>query len=158
MNDSMMAGAAGGMAAGQMMRGGRQPPPSYGPPNSGYDNRGMSPASYGRQPQQSGYVDGAYAAVPPPAQYTPYNPDESTRDSLPRAESPPPLSGLEHEGPVGQAVEMDATTGSPSRTPAGFGQFGGLRESDGDVAGMVGLQQQLQRQTVDSESSRYSDQ
>jgi hypothetical protein len=52
---------------------------------------------------------------------------------------------------------MDATTGSPSTAPSGFGQFGNLRESDGDVAGMVGLQQQrLQRHTVDSEASRYS--
>jgi hypothetical protein len=52
---------------------------------------------------------------------------------------------------------MDASTGSPSTTPQGFGQFGNIRESDGDVAGMVGLQQQrLQRQTVDSETSRYS--
>jgi len=42
--------------------------------------------------------------------------------------------------PVGQAVEMDATTGnpSPSYPPQGFN---GLRDSDGDVAGMVGLQQ-----------------
>jgi hypothetical protein len=52
---------------------------------------------------------------------------------------------------------MDATTGSPSTAPREFGQFGNIRESDGDVAGMVGLQQQrLQRQTVDSDESRYS--
>lgn len=166
MNDGMMAGA-GGMAAGAMMRGGRPPPPGYGPPNGrgGYDNRGISPASYGRRPsdpQQAGYVnDGAYAAPPLPAttEYTPYNPEEPTRDSLPRAESPPPLPGLGHEGPVGQAIEMDATTGSPSHTPTGFGQFGNIRESDGDVAGMVGLQQQRlqQRETIQSESSRYSE-
>jgi hypothetical protein len=58
---------------------------------------------------------------------------------------------------------MDATTGSPSHAPRGYGNFGPIRESDGDVAGMVGLQQQLQqqrdgqgRQTVVSETSRYS--
>jgi hypothetical protein len=66
------------------------------------------------------------------------------------------LPGLD-SGIVGQAVEMDASTGSPSTAPQGFGQFGNIRESDGDVAGMVGLQQQrLQRQTVDSDASRYS--
>jgi hypothetical protein len=66
------------------------------------------------------------------------------------------MPGLEHEGVVGQAVEMDATTGSPSVAPRGFGQFGQLRDSDADVAGMVGLQQQLGRRTIASESSRYS--
>jgi hypothetical protein len=59
---------------------------------------------------------------------------------------------------VGQAVEMDATTGSPSNAPKGFGQFGQLRDSDADVAGMVGLQQQgiARPATFLSESSRYS--
>lgn len=141
MNDPMMAGMAGGMAAGAMMRGGRGGPPGYN-----YDNR----SNYGRRPSQPD----AYQRPPPAGEYTPYNADD--RSSLPRAESPPPLPGLENSV-VGQAVEMDATTGSPSTAPKGFGQFGNIRESDGDVAGMVGLQQQrLQRQTVDSETSRYS--
>jgi prepilin signal peptidase PulO-like enzyme (type II secretory pathway) len=153
----------GGMAAGGMMRGGRGgPPPGYGAPQNGrgYDNRGPSPAgSYGRRPsppQQYGYGNDPYRNPPPVGEYATYNPDDRT--SLPRAESPPPLPGLEQEGPVGQAVEMDATTGSPSNPPKGFGQFGNIRESDGDVAGMVGLQQQRlqQRGTVNSESSRYS--
>jgi hypothetical protein len=146
MNDPMMAGMAGGMAAGAMMRGGRGGPPGYN-----YDNRGMSPAgSYGRRPSNPD----AYQRPPQAGEYTAYNADD--RSSLPRAESPPPLPGLE-TGVVGQAVEMDATTGSPSTAPKGFGQFGNIRESDGDVAGMVGLQQQrLQRQTVDSDVSRYS--
>lgn len=56
---------------------------------------------------------------------------------------------------------QDATTGSPSHPPPGFvGQFGNLRDSDGDVAGMVGLQQQKiqqKRETLFSETSRYSD-
>jgi len=151
MNDSMM--AAGGMAAGAMMRGGRGgpgAPPGYNPgPN--YDNRGISPAgSYPRRPSPPE----DYQRPPPPAGYSAYNPDDLS--SLPRAESPPPLPGLE-TGVVGQAVEMDATTGSPSTLPGGFGQFGSIRESDGDVAGMVGLQQQrLQRETLDSDASRYS--
>ncbi len=149
MNDGMMAGAMmrGGMGAG---------PPGYNP---GYNNRGISPAgSFGRRPPPtepgSGYGS-AYQQQPPAVGgYAAYNPDD--RSSLPRAESPPPLPGLEL-GVVGQAVEMDATTGSPSTAPREFGQFGNIRESDGDVAGMVGLQQQrLQRQTVDSDESRYS--
>jgi hypothetical protein len=56
---------------------------------------------------------------------------------------------------------MDATTGSPSHAPSGFGtRFGQLRDSDGDISGMVGLQQQrqdaLNRDTVTSEGSVYS--
>lgn len=146
MNDPRMAGMAGGMAAGAMMRGGRGGPPGYN-----YDNRGMSPAgSYGRRPSPPD----AYQRPPQAGVYAAYSADDQS--SLPRAESPPPLPGLE-EGVVGQAVEMDATTGSPSTAPSGFGHFGNLRESDGDVAGMVGLQQQrLQRHTVDSDASRYS--
>lgn len=132
-----------------MGRGGRGGPPP------GYGNRGPSPAgSYGRRPEP-GYGNNGYQA--PPAEYAAYNPsNQSERSSLPRAESPPPLPG-DLDLPVGQAVEMDATTGSPSTAPAGFGQFGNIRESDGDVAGMVGLQQQrLQRQAVDSDASKYS--
>lgn len=158
--DPNMGGPAGsgGMAGGAMMRGGRGgAPPAYG--RGGPDNRGMSPAGYGQRRSQSQPRYDAYA--PPPQQaaadnYATYNPDDS-RSSLPRAESPPPMPGLDSHGPVGQAIEMDATTGSPSIAPTGFGRFGNIRESDGDVAGMVGLQQQkLQRQTVMSESSRYS--
>ena len=151
MNDGMM--TAGAIGAGAMMRGGggsrgRGAPPGYGPARS-YD-RGQSPA-------YDGYGRDLSPAPQAGVQYAPYNPDEA-RSSLPRAESPPPLPGLEHEGVVGQAVEMDATTGSPSTAPNGFGQFGPLRDSDADVAGMVGLQQQGidRHQTVVSQSSRYS--
>ena len=167
-NDGMMgpmaAGAVGGMAAGAMMRGGRGgPPPGYAQRRS--LDRGVSPAGsygpYGRMPSPPdaapGYGRNISSGDPPAPGYAAYNPDEA-RVSLPRAESPPPMSGLDTEGPVGQAVEMDATTGSPSITPGGFGQFG-VRDSDGDVAGMVGLQQQreLQRHpTVMSDTSRYS--
>jgi hypothetical protein len=162
MNDGMM--AAGAVGAGAMMRGGggsrgRGAPPGYGPARS-YD-RGQSPAydGYGRRPSPPDAYGRDVSPIPPAAggQYAAYNPDDA-RSSLPRAESPPPLPGLAHEGVVGQAVEMDATTGSPSTAPKGFGQFGQLRDSDADVAGMVGLQQQGidRHQTVLSESSRYS--
>lgn len=157
-----LAGAPGGMAGGAMMRGGRGgPPPGYGAPQNGRGGyRGPSPGgNYPRRPsppQAPGYEAETYTARVPPStgQYAAYNPDDS-RSSLPRAESPPPISTI--EGPVGQAVEMDANTGSPSHAPKGYGQFGALRDSDGDVAGMVGLQQQrVQRDAVVSESSRYS--
>ncbi|KAK2629684.1 hypothetical protein QTJ16_000504 [Diplocarpon rosae] len=148
-------GRGPGMGApgqGAMMRGGRGgAPPAYG--RGGYDSRSQSPGGYGqRRPLNDQYAP----PIPQPTGgYTAYNPDDS-RSSLPRAESPPPMPGL--DGPVGQAVEMDATTGSPSVAPHGFGSFGNLRDSDGDVAGMVGLQQQRlqQRQTIETTSSRYS--
>lgn len=166
MNDGMMAGAVG--AGAMMMRGGggnrgRGAPPGYGPARS-YD-RGQAPTydGYGTRPgPPDAYGRDMSPAPPPVGQYAAYNPgeqaqEEPARDSLARAESPPPLP---HEGMVGQAVEMDATTGSPSMTPQGFGHFNQLRDSDADVAGMVGLQQQRlpERQTsaIVSESSRYS--
>lgn len=135
-------------------RGGRRPPPGYGPPPGG-----PPPAAYG-----------AYGRGPSPTGAAPsYGYNDNRRSSLPRAESPPPLPGLE-EGrpsqaleiapPVGQAVEMDATTGSPSHPPAGYGDLLGVRDSDGDVVGMIGLQQQkmLKHDTVlsDGSGSKYS--
>lgn len=45
-------------------------------------------------------------------------------------------------GPIGQAIEMDERTGSPQVSPTHYeNQQYGLRDSDADVAGMVGLQQ-----------------
>ena len=94
--------------------------------------------------------------------YQPYRPDNT--DDLPRAESPPPLpnSDLTALGPVGQAVEMDARTGSPAQPPAGFGQFNNrIRDSDTDVAGMLALQEARtstaqRHDTVTSDASKYS--
>jgi hypothetical protein len=78
-------------------------------------------------------------------------------DDLPRAESPPPLPGIDDGVRPGQAVEMDATTGSPAHAPRGFGQFN-IRDSDSDVAGMLALQQ-ARSSAADrhmSDASRYS--
>ena len=93
--------------------------------------------------------------------YEAYNPDRVSE--LPRAESPPPLPCEENarDGGVGQAVEMNATTGSPSHPPQNFGEFNQLRDSDADVAGMLALQQArtssaTPRQDYMSEGSRYS--
>ena len=93
--------------------------------------------------------------------YEAYNPDRASE--LPRAESPPPLPGMEdvRDDQVGQAVEMNASTGSPSHPPQNFGQFNQLRDSDADVAGMLALQQArtssaTPRHEVMSDGSRYS--
>ncbi|OBT49748.1 hypothetical protein VE04_09877 [Pseudogymnoascus sp. 24MN13] len=137
------------------MRGGRGPPPNY---PGGYNNRGggyggpgpqrsVSPPNNGYgfdQSQQSlnssGYGGGGGG------------PGNGRPESLARAESPPPMD--DGMGPVGQAIEMDATTGSRSpglHPPGGYG--GGLRDSDADVAGTVGMQQQ---RGVVSDGSKYS--
>jgi hypothetical protein len=145
-------GMTGPMAAGALMRGGRGGPLGY-PNGGGSTYRGESPGgSYGppgRRPAP-GYGGEPYGA---------YNGGDN-RDSLPRAESPPPLPGIDEPGPVGQAVEMDATTGSPSHAPQGFGNSFGVRDSDSDIAGIVGLQQQRvnagNHDTVMSDGSRYS--
>ncbi|OBT64510.1 hypothetical protein VE03_05299 [Pseudogymnoascus sp. 23342-1-I1] len=141
-------GGPGYGPGGGSMRGGRGPPPNY---PGGYNNRG-------------GYNGGGGPprAISPPNNYN-NGFDQSQQslhssttgyggrpESLARAESPPPMDGL-----VGQAIEMDATTGSRSpglRAPGGFGA-GGLRDSDRDVAGMVGLQQ---GRGVVSDGSKYS--
>jgi hypothetical protein len=145
-------GMMGPMAGGAMMRGGRGGPPGY--PNGNGSYRGESPGgSYGpmgRAPAPGpGYGDGAYSG---------YNGGD-IRDSLPRAESPPPMPGIDSPGPVGQAVELNAATGSPSHAPQGFGNHFGVRDSDSDIAGIVGLQQQranLNHDTMISDGSRYS--
>ena len=92
--------------------------------------------------------------------YEAYNPDRVSE--LPRAESPPPLPcETARDDQVGQAVEMNASTGSPSHPPQNFGEFNQLSDSDADVAGMLALQQArtspaAARQTYMSDGSRYS--
>ena len=59
---------------------------------------------------------------------------------------------------IGQAIEMDARTGSPGQTPT-FTQPMQLRDSDSDVQGFVGLQQQPKhRDSPLSLTSVYSSQ
>jgi hypothetical protein len=94
----------------------------------------------------------------PTGTYDAYAPDG---DDLPRAESPPPLPGIDDGVPSGRAVEMDAvSTISPGHAPQGFGQYG-IRESDADVAGMLALQQARtataeRHDTYTSDVSKYS--
>lgn len=141
------------------MRGGRTPPPpSY---QGQYDRRG-SPAGtnqYGSRrpspgpPSAPGYMNQSMSNVSSGG-YEAYNPN---RDELPRAESPPPLPGIDDGIQPGQAIEMDAAGRGPASAPQGFGQFN-IRDSDSDVAGMLALQQ-ARTSGADrhmSDTSRYS--
>ncbi|PHH81734.1 hypothetical protein CDD82_82 [Ophiocordyceps australis] len=143
-------------------RGGRA---GYGPlPRPGpYGSRG------GRPGPPSGYGNGAtqYEHQQPPmnasgngwnsAHNLPMESNHGFRNSpsdndLPRAESPPPLPGLDtaHE-----AIEMDA---SPTETPV-YTPYRQTGDNDADIVGMVGLQQgrvPARHDTIMSDGSRYS--
>lgn len=170
-----VAGAAAGAAAGAMMAG--RPQPGYSNESGPYDNDGRdSPAGFygaaattpydrrsseGTQGYSTNYSNPSQPSFGQASGgYEAYNPQ---RGSLPRAESPPPLPDYQMQGPVGQAVEMDATSGSPAHPPQNFGSFNAIRDSDADIAGMVGLQQggsnspgPRRQNTVMSDGSRYS--
>lgn len=168
---AMAAGAGAGMMAGEMMgRDQRGPPPGYsnvyppqgrggpgqysreqspapyGPPGA-YGRRGPSPGpapapGYARQlspalpPNQGGYGYGGREPSPMP---------QAAIGSMGEKDTSPPSMPIMHPDAVivGQAIEMDASTGSPSQTP-GFAPHTQLRDSDADVQGMVGLQQNRQ--------------
>ncbi|KAL8985866.1 MAG: hypothetical protein Q9177_004317, partial [Variospora cf. flavescens] len=160
--------------------------PSPGPPSNpaGYGRRPSPgppshPGGYGRQPSPGGpsVPLGGYGKQSPglpsasgtsARQRSNSNPggyDHPGRQPSPgayqgqgmRAESPPPPMPIPaNEGAIGQAVEMDATTGSPSRTPVPY-QPMQLRDSDSDVQGLVGLQREREhRETPLSITSVYS--
>lgn len=142
------------------MRGGRTPPPGqHGEP---HDMRGPPEAhqAYGAYGQPPSDANGSYgpsslasaSASNVNAGYAAYNPDTS----LPRAESPPPVPSNERGGPMGEAIEMEA---APIHGSDNYGQYGQLRDSDADVAGMVGLQQghgPERHMTYMSDGSKYS--
>ncbi|KAL8971472.1 MAG: hypothetical protein Q9183_001040 [Haloplaca sp. 2 TL-2023] len=141
---------------------GRQPSP--GPPSSagGYGRRQSPgppshPGGFARQPSPGGRsAPGGYGrqSPGPPAATgvyarrrstsNPRNYDPDGRQPSPgmypgpgmRAESPPPpMPEIPSNEPIiGQAIEMDATTGSPSHTPAPARPME-LRDSDSDVQG-----------------------
>ena len=162
---AMAAGAGAGMLAGEAVgRGQRGPPPGYGDgyppqgrggPGPGPYNQEMAapygaPGPYGRKPSPGppsapGY--GRQRSPGPPSAPGGYGYGGRNQSpgppgtQLARAESPPPLPGVDSMEPssIGQAVEMDASTGSPSQTPR-FGPMHQLRDSDSDVQGFVGLQ------------------
>jgi uncharacterized membrane protein YgcG len=165
-------------------RGGYGPPPPRGAYGPGGMRGGLTPPPPGHSMaggplDRRGSPGGAYAAyagsydqqAPNPAHpygsaqagngsmpslnngYAAYN---ATTPSLPRAESPPPMSGVDDGGAIGQAIEMDAAPAGPG---ANYNHYGNLRDSDVDVAGMVGLQQGRapdRHMTYMSDGSKYS--
>ena len=106
---------------------------SPGPPSApGY--RGQSPGTNGRA-----YPPNFYAGREP-SPGPPQGPPLAVAGALGRRDSPgmaTPMPTHPEEHMVGQAVEMDATTGSPSHPPIGSNA---LRDSDADVRGMVDMQ------------------
>ena len=125
---------------------GRQSP---GPPSApgGY-RRGPSPGGYGSgpsPPQQT--IPGGYGVGPPPGgdyAYARQVPPGQQPIQPYRNEPSPPLP-LQHPGDgeiIGQAIEMDARTGSPGLVSPQFPRTQHLRDSDSDVQGLVGLQKQ----------------
>ncbi|KAK5114636.1 hypothetical protein LTR62_002209 [Meristemomyces frigidus] len=160
-------GSLGSNRSGGYQRGGRgfgPPGRGYGPPRGGYGPprggpgprggfRGQGPpppgwrgrGGYGPPP---GMMRGGRSG-PPPGYISPppndayYNGARSGPTSPMMDGPPPPMHDEFVAGPIGQAIEMDERHGS---SPVGaqraeVGSPYGLRDSDGDVAGMVGLQQ-----------------
>lgn len=152
-------------------RGGYGPPRGgYGPPRGGYGPRGgfrggppppgwngRGRGGYGgpppgmipgmghgpRGPPPPGYGGGGYYGPPrggPP-------PMDRSMDRPPPAQMPQQDQFLargpspSNSAPIGQAIEMDERTGSPPGAVPPQHEPYGLRDSDGDVMGMVGLQQ-----------------
>ena len=95
------------------MRGG---PGGMGP---GLGGRGAPPPGY------NNYSQAPYGQGAPPRDQSPYG--QGNRGVSPQAPAA-----------IGQAIEMDSRTGTP---PVNQNQNYGLRESDGDVQGMLALQQ-----------------
>ncbi|KAJ4374242.1 hypothetical protein N0V83_002983 [Neocucurbitaria cava] len=105
-------------------RGGMRGPPPPGWNGNGRGGRApngvpMQGPPMGRGAPPPGYNGGYSNQGPPPRELSPYG-----------NRGPPPPGPM----PIGQAIEMDNRTGTP---PTNYG----LRESDGDVAGMLALQQ-----------------
>lgn len=125
----------------------RGPPPGY-PPHG----RDMPPDGYGggyppRPPPNAGYGGGP--GMPDDYGYGPRRPSPGGMG----AEIPASRS------PVGQPMDMNAPTGSPSHTPAPNDSH--IRANDTDLQGMIGLQQNrhpspAMREPLQSPTSVYS--
>lgn len=121
---------------------------SPGPPSAPGGHRGPSPGGYGRgpsPPQQT--IPGGYGRGPSPGGEYAYARQEAPPGQQPidsyRNEPSPPLP-FQHPGDgeiIGQAIEMDARTGSPGLASPQFPRTQ-LHDRDGDVQGLVGLQNQ----------------
>ncbi|RYO03335.1 hypothetical protein AA0119_g4718 [Alternaria tenuissima] len=144
---AMMNGAPRGRGGPMRGRGGPPRGGQYGGPRGG----GYGPRGGMRGPPPPGWNGGGRGGRPPngpPMQGQPpmgrgapppgynnnnfYNQGPPPREQSPYGRAPPPGQGPPL--PIGQAIEMDNRTGTP---PTNYG----LRESDGDVAGMLALQQ-----------------
>lgn len=130
---------------GSMRGGGYQ---NYG---GSYDRRPSPANAYGGYGQ--GSSDSYTAANAAPGGYGAYG------SPYPRAESPPDMTSTVSSQP-GQAIEMEGTT-MATAISGPTTNYTAVRDSDSDVAGMVGLQQGYgaNRQPTDSymsEGSKYS--
>lgn len=135
----------------------------YGPPSPGFNGPFNARGRGGYGPPPPGMM-GRGRPMPPPGYGSDVHPD------LPRTSSPPPPPPIDNQFvagpamPIGQAIEMDERTGSAAGRHVYENNAYGLRDSDGDVAGMVGLMQgradmsPTGSQPLDSPSSLYSDQ
>jgi hypothetical protein len=138
---------------------GRQPPPiaSAGPGGYGTPSPGPpgNPSGYDRRPSP-----GPRSAPGPYGNIVRESSPQSGVDAHQAASAPPPLPELPPGGGyvIGQAVEMDARTGSLSQasSPTGLAH---IRDSDSDVAGLAGMRQRNQhRDSPLSMTSNYSTQ
>ncbi|KAL1644217.1 regulator of ime2 [Diplodia intermedia] len=129
------------------MRGRGGPPPGYGPgrgmgpPGPGPMGMGMGmaggPMGPSRGPPPPGYDNGFYGTAMPQGRGPPQGPYDDPRDFN---NQDPNLGVLpEPNSPIGQAIEMDHRVGTPQN---GMNNYG-LRDSDNDLQGMIGLQQGL---------------
>ncbi|KAI9781203.1 MAG: regulator of ime2 [Peltula sp. TS41687] len=160
-----------GPLGGQAFRRGGGPPPDYsrgGFINGGYGNGGygrggsysrdQSPAGgyYGRRegpPSAPAYHNGA-SPGPWPYGAGDRSPGPGSAGQMQRSPSPPPP--MPAEGVlVGQAVEMDASTGSPSPSHTPFAR-GHPRVGEGDLQSPTGLPQDAQTDPRLHEKARLS--
>ncbi|KAK8204804.1 SUR7/PalI family-domain-containing protein [Phyllosticta capitalensis] len=127
-------------------RGRGGPPGMRGPPPPGWNGPGGR-GGMGPPGMAMGAPRGGRGGGPPPYQNRFYGyPAPNGRGPPPGAyDGPPYYQGQEQpgmmagpeNGPIGQAVEMDARAGTPKRDVNNYG----LRDSDDDLRGMIGLQQ-----------------
>ncbi|KAF2271213.1 pali-domain-containing protein [Lojkania enalia] len=132
---------------GYLLRGGYGPGGGYGPsrggmrgpPPSGWNGNGRGTSS-GPGPRLGLGPMGRGQRAPPG-----YNNDVYAQGVIPRREpssyGPPgtsPLAPMQPPTPIGQAIELDARVGASAGNQ---NPNYGLRESDGDVQGMLALQQ-----------------
>jgi len=139
-------GAVGRGRGGYPPRGGFAPRGGYGPPRGG-GMRGPPPPGWngnargGMRPPPGPGPGPMGRGVPPPGynndQYAQGMPQQFREPSPYAARGVSPPAPLPPSMQIGQAIEMDSRRGTPPVNNPSYG----LRESDGDVQGMLALQQ-----------------